>query len=136
MVVQEIMSESPFAVQVTEATGTVMAKLREADVRHLPVLDGDMVVGVVSDRDLRNLELPALVELENLGQAQELARRAIGDVMSSNVISVSPETEVSEAIDLMIEQKIGAVVVVEADSDKLVGIVSYIDVLRAARDLL
>jgi len=102
----------------------------------LPVLDGDMVVGVVSDRDLRNLELPALVELENLGQAQELARRAIGDVMSSNVISVSPETEVSEAIDLMIEQKIGAVVVVEADSDKLVGIVSYIDVLRAARDLL
>jgi CBS domain-containing protein len=100
------------------------------------VLDGDTLVGVVSDRDLRNLELPALVELENLGQAQELARRPIGDVMSSNVISVSPETEVSEAIDLMIEQKIGAVVVVEADSDKLIGIVSYIDVLRAARDLL
>jgi acetoin utilization protein AcuB len=49
---------------------------------------------------------------------------------------VDPETEVSEAIDLMIEHRIGALPVVEPDSTKLVGIVSYVDVLRAARDLL
>jgi acetoin utilization protein AcuB len=55
--------------------------------------------------------------------------------MTTDVISVNPETELEEVVDLMIEHKIGAVPVVEADSSKLVGIVSYIDALRAARDL-
>jgi acetoin utilization protein AcuB len=52
------------------------------------------------------------------------------------VVTVNPESDVAEVIDLMIEHKIGAVPVVEADSTRLVGIVSYVDALRAARDLV
>jgi acetoin utilization protein AcuB len=56
--------------------------------------------------------------------------------MSSDVVTVNPETEVGEAIDLMIEHRIGALPVVEADSTKLVGILRYVDALRAARELM
>ena len=136
MVVEEIMSRNPFAVQVTESLGKVMTKLREADVRHLPVLEGDTLVGIISDRDIRSYELPALLELDDPGRARSLLKTPIGEIMSGDVVSVNPETDVSEVIDLMIEQKIGAVPVVDPDSTKLVGIVSYIDALRAARDSL
>ena len=136
MVVEEIMSRDPFAVQVTESVGKVMTMLREADIRHLPVLEGDTLVGIVSDRDIRSYELPALLELDDPGRARKLLTRRIADVMSSNVVSVNPETDVGELIDLMIEHKIGAVPVVDPDSSRLVGIVSYIDALRAARDSL
>jgi len=136
MVVEEIMSRNPFAVQVTESLGKVMTKLREADVRHLPVLEGDTLVGIVSDRDIRSYELPALLELDDPSRARSLLKTPIGEIMSGDVVSVNPETDVGEVIDLMIEQKIGAVPVVDPDSTQLVGIVSYIDALRAARDSL
>jgi len=136
MVVEEIMSRNPFAVQVTETLGKVMTMLREADIRHLPVLEGDILVGIVSDRDVRSYELPALLELDDPSRARTLLKTPIGDIMSSDVVSVNPETDVGELIDLMIEQKIGAVPVVDLESTELVGIVSYIDALRAARDSL
>jgi acetoin utilization protein AcuB len=56
--------------------------------------------------------------------------------MASDVVAVNATDDLIEAIDLMIEHRIGAVPVVETGSSALVGIVSYVDVLRTARDLL
>lgn len=136
MVAEELMSESPFVVQVTDSIRSVMARLTESDVRHLPVVEGGRLVGMVSDRDLRRL-LDPMFELAAGGGARsgEL-ERPISLLMSSDVISVQPESEVDEVIDLLIEHKIGAVPVTEVDSSKLLGIISYVDVLRAARDVL
>jgi acetoin utilization protein AcuB len=136
MVVEEIMSRDPFSVQVTESVEKVMAALRDADVRHLPVLEGHALVGIVSDRDLRAYALPALATLDDPQRTRDLLATPISDVMSSDVVSVNPETDVGEVIDLMIEHKIGAIPVVDSTTSKLVGIVSYIDALRAARDAL
>lgn len=55
-------------------------------------------------------------------------------VMGSDVISVNPETELAEIVELLVEQRIGAIPVVRAGTRELVGIVSYIDVLRALQD--
>ena len=54
--------------------------------------------------------------------------------MSAGVVSVDPETEVGEVVDLMIEHRIGAVPVVARGTDEIVGIVSYVDVLRASKE--
>lgn len=59
----------------------------------------------------------------------------VSEVMSSDVIVVTPATEVVEIIDLMTENRIGAVPVVDNDSH-LAGIISYVDVLRAAGKVL
>jgi acetoin utilization protein AcuB len=130
MVVEEIMSPDPFAVDVEATVETVLKQLMEADVRHLPVVENGALVGIVSDRDLREAA-PG-----GIWSDSPLLGAPVSSVMSSNVVSVHPETDVVEAIDLIIEHRIGAVPVVEADSSKLVGIVSYVDALRAAREML
>jgi acetoin utilization protein AcuB len=136
MVAEELMSTSPFVVQVTENVRQVLAKLTETDVRHLPVVDEGRLVGMVSDRDLRRLIDP-IFELAPISAARsEDLEQPISVLMSSDVLSVQTESAVGEVIDLMIEHKIGAVPVTESDSLKLVGIISYVDVLRAARGVL
>ena len=127
MVVDEIMSSDPFVVHVTETVGSAIKKLIEADVRHLPVVSEGELVGMVSDRDLRSFTPVAILELTQSRELQARLAQPVSQVMTTDVISVNPETELPEVIDLMIEHKIGAVPVVEADSSKLVGIVSYID---------
>lgn len=136
MVVDEVMSSDPFVVKVTDSVGAAIKKLIETDVRHLPVVSEGELVGMVSDRDLRSFTPVAMLELTHPRELEARLAQPISKVMTSDVISVNPETEIEEVIDLMIEHKIGAVPVVEADSSKLVGIVSYIDALRAARDQL
>jgi acetoin utilization protein AcuB len=136
MVAEELMSPSPIVVQVTESIRRVITKLTESDVRHLPVVDEGRLVGMISDRDVRRLINP-IFELAPASAARsEALDQTIAVLMSSDVVSVHPESDVEEVIDLMIEHKIGAVPVTEADSAKLLGIISYVDVLRAARGVL
>ena len=135
MIVQEIMSPAPWSTSVTSSVRHVLTLLAEADIRHLPILENGSVVGIISDRDLRPVTAlaDANKDPEALRQAME---QPASSVMSSGVVTANPETDVADVIDLMIEHRIGAVPVVESDSAKLVGIVSYVDALRAARDLL
>lgn len=136
MVAEELMTTNPIVADVTESIRRAMAKLTESDVRHLPVVDGSRLVGMVSDRDLRRLIDP-LFELDpTRGARSQDLDKPVSVLMSSDVIAVQPEAEIAEIIDLMLEHKIGAVAVTEGDSAKLLGIISYVDVLRAARDAL
>lgn len=136
MVVAELMTPKPFVVSVTDSVRSVTAKLMEADVRHLPVVSGKQLVGIVSDRDLRRLLEPMLEWTEGAQAGRELMAQPISVLMSSDVIALYPESSIEEAIDLMLEHKIGAIPVIEPDSSRVVGILSYVDVLRAARPAL
>jgi len=133
MIAAEVMSPSPYVARSTDSVGKVMRVLSEADVRHLPIVDEGALVGIVSDRDLRAVLPWTSTELGELAPARHLSQ-PIASLMSSDVVSVDTETELTEVIDLMLEHKIGAVPVVEAGSAKLVGIVSYVDVLRTLRN--
>ncbi|HEU4581405.1 MAG TPA: CBS domain-containing protein [Polyangiaceae bacterium] len=134
MIAREYMSPEPFVVHVTDSIGSVLTMMMEADVRHLPVVENGMLLGIVSDRDLRR-SLDVIPGPARGGRLNAL-ERPISDLMSSDVISVNEETEIVEVIDLMLDHKIGALPVVDGDSLKVVGIISYIDVLRAARPKL
>ena len=125
MVVQEIMSEQPFAIEANRTVREAMNRLLSQDIRHLPVLDGGILVGMLSDRDVRGVAADALA-----GESDQLSL-PVSEIMSSDPITVDPETDVTEVIDLMLEHRVGAVPVVV--DEKLVGIVSYVDVLRVAR---
>ena len=85
---------------------------------------------MLSDRDLRSLSFPMFVGSEYAGDMRRALDAKVSELMSSDVLSVEVEANVSEAVELMLEHKIGAVPVVDADG-VLVGIVSYMDVLRA-----
>jgi acetoin utilization protein AcuB len=136
MIVREVMTPTPHVALVRDSIRTVLSKLAEADVRHLPVLEGGALVGIVSDRDLREVVPSVLEAIERPRESARILARPISELMSSDVVSIGPEDDIIAAIDLMIEHRIGAVPVVEEGSAELVGIVSYVDALRAAREAL
>ena len=137
MTARELMTESPATVTPETTIAEAWDLMRELDIRHLPVVDGGVVVGMLSDRDLGNLDVGRMLTED--GAADGLRRRLVQPViqlMSTDVVTAEPETEVSELITLFLEQKVGAIPVVHPDTRRLVGIVSYIDVLRALQEAL
>jgi len=133
---QEIMTQDVVTVDRREPLHRAMSLLAELDVRHLPVLDGEKLVGMLSDRDLREAGLfDALVDVESEG-ARSLRDAPIADAMHTDLVSIDPETALPDMIDLMVEQKVGALPVVDEHTGRLVGIVSYVDVLRTAAGVL
>lgn len=117
----DIMTEKVVTIRQTSTVREALKLLAQLDVRHLPVVDEHSeLVGMLSERDLLRLR-----------RSTEVLNRAVSEVMSSDVLVVTPTTHVDEIIDLMTEHRIGALPVVDNDS-QLAGIVSYVDVLRAA----
>lgn len=134
MLVRDVMTHEPYVARVQDTIRNVLLKLTEADIRHLPIVDdGRNLVGIVSDRDLRGI-LPAALESGDIS-AQRMLPQPISALMNTDVLSIDAESDLSDAIDLMIEHRVGAIPVVELGTSRLIGIVSYVDVLRAARDL-
>jgi CBS-domain-containing membrane protein len=91
---------------------------------------------MLSDRDIGNLEVGRLLTEEGADALRRRLARPVIQLMSADVIAAEPETDVSELITLVLEHKVGAIPVVTPDTRWIVGIVSYIDILRAVQDLL
>jgi len=128
MIVEEVMSREPYSVTPQTSVREALRILFERDIRHLPVVDGSSLIGIVSIRDL---PMVARVWFGAPHEVQQLLDQPISDVMSTAVISVSAKSSLGEAVDLLLAHKVGALPVVEGS--KLVGILSYIDALRSLR---
>ncbi|GMV11891.1 MAG: hypothetical protein AMXMBFR56_01150 [Polyangiaceae bacterium] len=129
------MTEAPITVSSSTSIRKVIMTLFESDFRHLPIVDGGQLVGIVSDRDLRAFMTPSMIELEKPEEVQRRLAQPVSTVMNADVVSVTPETDLADVIEMMLDQKVGAIPVVRPDTQELVGIVSYVDVLRAAQEL-
>jgi len=128
------MTPNPITADVGSSIRAVIRKLFELDVRHLPIVDDGQMVGIVSDRDLR--EVTSRLLAEGVTDLSGILNAPVADIMSADVVSIDPESDLAEAADLMIERRIGALPVVAPGTDRLVGIISYVDILRAVRDEL
>lgn len=137
MLVRELMTQDPVRIPETRSLRDAEALMREYDMRHIPVVNPEgFLVGILSDRDLRSyMPWDAQMGVPNL-EAIEKRSEPVTAAMQPDPISVTPEDGVHSVIDLMVEWKIGAVPVVESGSEILVGIISYVDVLKAARPSL
>ncbi len=103
--------------------------MKQGHIRHFPVLEGEKVVGVVSERDLLRASFSSLV---NYGERQEKAfldTVSIKGVINQPAITISPDASVQEAGRLLLDERIGFLPVVEGD--KLQGLVTGRDILRA-----
>ncbi|MCB0343740.1 MAG: CBS domain-containing protein [Bdellovibrionales bacterium] len=136
MLVEEIMTSEPLTVETNQSIREALSTMHDADIRHLPVVSEGVLIGMLSDRDLKEFTLPLDRELDTGGDPFSRLETRLGDIVQGDVLSVPPSAEVSEVIDLMVEHKVGAIPVTNATDGALVGIVSYIDVLQAAQDIL
>jgi CBS domain-containing protein len=100
-------------------------------VRHMPVLDGVQLVGMVSRRDVLAASLSRALDFEPASRRSFLSSVEVAEVMTKEVITVSPETTLSEAAELLIERRVGALPVVEPGGG-LVGLVTETDLLAEA----
>ena len=119
MKIRALMSESPHTIGEHQPVGEALRRMREHHVRHLPVLDGARLVGLVSDRDV------ALAEMIG-GKTHESLR--VGDVMAPEPFSVTIDAEVVDVVATMAQRKIGSAVVL--DGTKVAGIFTTTDALH------
>jgi CBS-domain-containing membrane protein len=125
----DLMTPNPFVIPASARVGDALRALQELEVRHLPVVNSEgALVGMLSDRDLRGLAVPVLIDGEWLGTVRLALDASVQSMMNSDVFSVGIEAEVEEIVDLILGEKVGAVPVLDADG-KLAGIVSYVDLL-------
>lgn len=105
--------------------------MRLGRVRHLPVLDddGEQVVGIVSQRDLFRGALARALGYGEHAQHKLLEHLSVKEVMSVDPVTVAPELTVAAAARLMLDRKIGCLIVVE--KGRLVGILTEGDFVRA-----
>ena len=136
MIAQDIMTENPVTIRATNTVADTCEVLQDMEIRHLPVVQGTELVGIISDRDLRSVHMPRLVDEETLQNAKERYHAPISSLMSPDVVRVFPDSNVEEIIELMLEHKVGAVPVVDAGTGDLLGIVSYVDILRSMHSIL
>lgn len=123
--VVKYMTMSPHTIGADQSLEHARVIMKEHDIRHLPVLRGGELVGMVTERDL------ALVE-----QFEEIDARStfVEDAMSTTIYKVPPEAPLDEVASEMASRKYGSAVVVQ--NRKVVGIVTTVDVCAALTQLL
>ena len=138
LLVRNWMTEKLVTLSPEASVAEALTLCRERRIRHIPILEGGHLVGIVTDRDLRDAS-PALVDPERASALQKIQVR---DVMTRDVITTNPEDSIENAAQVMYEHKIQSLPVVTdgpmvdegsavAEEEELLGIVTSSDVMRA-----
>ena len=123
--IQRYMTTSPHTIGNEQSLKKAHDLMREHGIRHLPVMHGNRLVGVVSDRDVA-----IITSLDDVNP--ELI--TVEDAMTADVLTVGPDTPLDEVATLMAERKAGSVVVQQ--NSKVVGIFTTVDGMTALAELL
>ncbi len=133
MVVRMWMTGAPVTVGRDAALTEAAALMSRRRLRHLPVVDGGRLVGIVSAHDVARA-FPPDVNPFSVAVTDAPIDTTVGDVMTTSVLAVTPDTTIEEAARLLVERRIGALPVVAGG--RLVGLLSETDVLGALREVL
>lgn len=103
-------------------------------IRHLPVVDGHRLVGIVSQRDLFRAAISSVLQFRPAAERSWLGKIAVMEVMTRDVHSAGPTWPLRQAVTLMNEKRVGCLPVTEGD--RLVGLLSESDCLEYLGRLL
>jgi acetoin utilization protein AcuB len=123
--IKNLMTKLPYTIAHDQTMAIAHHMMRQHGVRHLPVLDGGTMVGVVSDGDLHLVETLRDVDPE---------RVLVEDAMTQDVYAVLPDAPVDQVVRTMARRKLGSAIVVERG--RVVGIFTTIDALRSFARML
>jgi acetoin utilization protein AcuB len=134
MTIAKIMTPAPVMVEPNAPLREVRRLMAKHRIRHIPVVSGDGLVGIVTDRDIQEA-LPSPADPAGATEfAAAMDRIAAWEVMTEQVITVTPQTPLAEAAQLLAKRKIGCLPVMERG--RLVGIVTGTDMLQALTSVL
>ena len=135
--VADVMTKDVTTVYEESNLQQVFALLTPYRFRHLPVIDGQRLVGILSQRDLLQVQGERVSKNPALrAQAERtLEETFVRDIMNSNVVTTRPDASLAEAAQRMIEHRVGALPVVD-EAGLLLGIVTQTDLLRSLAHML
>lgn len=123
--IEKHMTMAPHAIGIDQSVEQAHALMKKQGIRHLPVLNGGELVGVVSDRDLALLEA---------WRDFDPKKMAVAEAMSTEVYAVSPEAPLDEVVGTMATRKYGCAVIMQ--NGHVVGIFTTVDACRSLAELL
>lgn len=123
--VQRYMTTSPHTIGKEQTLAAAHKIMREYQIRHLPVLDGGELLGLISDRDLHLIESLRDVDPTKV---------SVEDAMTQDPFTVSPDDSLDEVVSAMARHKYGSAVVLY--NGKVVGMFTAVDALSAFAELL
>ena len=135
MLVRERMSTKPVTITADMSITEALRVMRQNQVRRLPVLDNeDRMVGIVSEKDLLYASPSPATSLSIYEMHYLLSRLRVTELMTADVVTVTPDTPLEEAARIMADNKIGGLPVMEGG--RLVGIITETDIFKVFLELL
>jgi acetoin utilization protein AcuB len=118
--VQKYMTTTPHSIGVDQSLSAAQKMMREYTIRHLPVMEGGKLRGIITDRDLK-----LAMGINGVDPEKTL----IEEIATEDPYITTPEASLDEVVSILAERKIGSALVV--DNHKLVGIFTATDALQA-----
>lgn len=133
MYVKNRMTANPYTITHDAPISEVIELMRSKNLRRIPVVKGQQVVGIVTQTDIQKVSPTKATTLSIFEVNYLLSKTKVSDAMTKDVITISPDALLEEAAVLMRENRIGTLAVVE--NNKLVGIITESDIFDAFIDL-
>lgn len=134
MYVKNRMTANPYTIPYNAPINEVIELMREKNLKRVPVVDGEKVVGMLTHSDIQKVSPTKATTLSIYELNYLLSKTKVSDAMTKGVISISPDALLEEAAVMMRENRVGTLAVVR--DNKLVGIITESDIFDAFIDLL
>ena len=122
--VRELMSSNPRTIESDQPVVEAAKAMRDEDVGLVPVVEGDRLVGTVTDRD---------ISIRVVAEGKDPSSVKVQEIASTDIVTVDPQQDLDEALRLMAQHQVRRLPVVEEDG-RLVGVVAQADVAREGGD--
>jgi CBS domain-containing protein len=134
MLVRDVMTKDALTLDASDNLDLADDLMRLGRIRHMPIVAGGSLVGILSQRDLFRAAISSILKFRTSTEREWLAKIPIREVMTQQVFTVAPTTPLREAVEAMLEKRIGCLPVVEDGT--LLGLLSETDCLRHLGRLL
>jgi CBS domain-containing protein len=122
--IRDAMTSNPCSIDATQSVAYAARMMRDEDVGVAPIVEGDKLVGVLTDRD---------VAVRVVAEGRDPESTTVAEVASKDVVTVDPQQDLDEALRLMAKHQVRRLPVVEEDG-RLVGVLAQADVAREGDD--
>jgi CBS domain-containing protein len=122
--IKDVMTSNPCTVDAGQSVAYAAKMMREEDVGLAPIVEGDKLIGMLTDRD---------IAIRVVAEGRSPDQVKVADVASKQVVTIDPQQDLDEALRIMGKHQVRRLAVVEEDG-KLVGVVAQADIAREGDD--
>ena len=122
--ITELMTPNPCSIDADKPVSYAAKMMRDEDVGLAPIVEGDRLVGTVTDRD---------IAIRVVAEGKDPESTKVRDIASTDLVTIDPQQDLDEALRLMAHHQVRRLPVVEEDG-RLVGIVAQADIAREAAE--